>query len=335
METVRTARMAMATRFEIVLHGENPSMLLAAAEEALDEIQRLDRQLSLYNPASQISRVNQRAAQEPVKVDPTVFELLQRCRHYTEQTGGAFDITMAPLLRCWGFMRGTGETPSQDAIARAQQHVGMLNHVDLHSRDRTVRFSHEGVMLDLGAVGKGFALESATELLRDNGITCGILHGGTSTICTLGTPPDEPAWHVTLTRPDHDPAFPHYQPPPEDSTPEEAPLAVIPLVDTSLSVSAVWGKSFQHQDRTFGHILDARTGRPSEGTWMSALVSPSATDTDALSTALLVDGLKAVKYIESQLPSAAWLLLRQGEQTQDYAIHQRNISILPVKGPCA
>ena len=96
MVTVRAARMAMATRFEVVLNGEKESWLQSVAEEVLDEIEKMEAKLSLYNPASQIARANHQAAVSPVKVDPLVFGLLQRCKTLSEKTNGAFDITMGP-----------------------------------------------------------------------------------------------------------------------------------------------------------------------------------------------------------------------------------------------
>src|SRR5579863_5705402 len=103
MQPVALARNAMATRFEIVLHGEDPVRLRAAGEEALDEIGRIEGQLSLFRPSSEIARVNAGAAHGPVKVSPPVFRLLQHAARLSHETGGAFDVTIAPLMRCWGF----------------------------------------------------------------------------------------------------------------------------------------------------------------------------------------------------------------------------------------
>src|SRR5262245_50133967 len=103
-QTVTLARHAMATRFELVLHGTDPVALRAAGEEALNEIERIEELLSLYRNTSEIAHINARAAREPVRVSPPVFRLLEQARQLSEETGGAFDITIAPLVRCWGFM---------------------------------------------------------------------------------------------------------------------------------------------------------------------------------------------------------------------------------------
>src|ERR1041385_2279158 len=101
-QTVALARNAMNTRFEIVLHGDNAVALRAAGEEALDEVERVDAQLSLYRPTSEIARLNARAASQWVRVTPALFRLLKLAKELSQETGGAFDITIAPLVRCWG-----------------------------------------------------------------------------------------------------------------------------------------------------------------------------------------------------------------------------------------
>src|SRR5438445_4849070 len=103
---VALAREAMATRFELVIYGENLSSLRAAGEAALDEIERLDKQLNLYNPSSEIAHLNARAAYEPVRVEPGLFRLLEHAQRLHQESGGAFDITIGPLVHCWGFMGG-------------------------------------------------------------------------------------------------------------------------------------------------------------------------------------------------------------------------------------
>jgi thiamine biosynthesis lipoprotein len=118
--TITLALSAMATRFEIVLHGERPSALRAAAEEAFEEIEQLEAQLSQFRSGSEIAHLNARAAKEPVRVTPRLFALLQHCRMLYDETGGAFDITVAPLLRCWGFRDGSGHLPDPKALADAR-----------------------------------------------------------------------------------------------------------------------------------------------------------------------------------------------------------------------
>ena len=176
----------MATRFEIVLHGENPASLRAAGEEALAQIEQLEAQLSLFRAGSEIAHLNARAAQGPSRVTPGLFALLQQAQKLCEESGGAFDITIAPLVRCWGYKGGEGRLPRPEEVAEARSKVGMAL-VRLNPADLTVQFAREGVMLNLGAIGKGYAVERAAEVLREAGVTSALIHGGTSTVQALGT----------------------------------------------------------------------------------------------------------------------------------------------------
>jgi len=277
---LRLARDAMATRFEIVLPGENAVALRAAGEEALQEIERLEAQLSLYRTTSEIARVNARAAKEAVRVTPSLFALLEHAQKLHAETGGAFDITIAPLVRCWGFMGGTGRMPRAEEVAEARASVGM-HLVELDAVEFTVRFAREGVMLDLGAIGKGYAIERAVEVLREAGVTRALLHGGTSTVYGLGHPLEADCWRIAVESPEALPTM----------------LPTVCLRDEAMSVSAVWGRCFQEGGRTFGHVLDPCTGEPVAGAVLAAVVLPSATETDALSTALLIRGAEGHRAI--------------------------------------
>ncbi len=299
MAMIKLARHAMATRFELVLHGADPTRLRAAGEEALDEVDKLEARLSLFRPGSEIANVNGRAALEPVRVSPMVFELLEQARQLHRESLRAFDITIAPLVRCWGFMGGTGRKPRPEELEKARNRVGM-ELVKLNRADLTVQFEREGVMIDLGAIGKGFAIDRAVDILREAGIVSGLIHGGTSTVYGIGTPPDAEGWKIALQEPrsklpSHNATGAEAKAElssTEDSNGEgrQVPLAIVGLRDEALSVSAVWGKFFEADGKVLGHVLDPRTGEPANAAVLAAVVLPSATETDALSTALLTLG---------------------------------------------
>ncbi len=292
METVTLARNAMATRFELVLIGADAARLRAAGEEALAEVDRLEARLSLYRPTSEIARVNAQAARQPVRVSPPVFRLLEQARQLHRETDGAFDIAIAPLVRCWGFMSGSGSVPDPYQLDQARHQAGM-EHVILDEASVSVRFDREGVMIDLGAIGKGYAIDRAAEILREAGITRALLHGGTSTIYGIGAPPDAEGWKVAIA-----------------GTPDESrTIATVLLNDSALSVSAVWAKSFEAGGKKFGHVIDPRTGHPVNNAVLSAVALPSATETDALSTALLVMGSEGHEAIAKLRPEMRTLVI--------------------------
>ncbi len=306
----------MATRFELVLQGEDAVRLRAAGEEALAEVKRLEAQLSFYNPASAISRINARAAESPVRITPRLFHLLQTAQDLYHATDGAFDLTVAPLMRCWGFVRGTGHTPDPDALEEARSRTGM-HLVTLDAARYTVAFARPGVMLDLGAIGKGYAIEEAAQLLLEAGIERAFLHGGTSTIHALGMPYDGDGWNVAIPHPTADPTT--YR--------EDQVIAVVPLENEALSVSAVWGKAFEAEGKTYGHVLDPRRGAPVEGAVLTAVAGPSATTCDALSTAFLVLGCHAGELITSLSDSIRTAIVCPTDDLDGFDVMQNGIDV--------
>src|SRR5690606_9480803 len=123
--TVRLARMAMGSRWELVVQGDDATWLRAVGEEVLNEITRLDDHLSIYKPTSAVSRINARAARAPVPVEPRLFRLLQTAQKLHEATSGAFDITVGPLMKAWDFVHNTGRLPDPQVLSEARARVGM------------------------------------------------------------------------------------------------------------------------------------------------------------------------------------------------------------------
>jgi len=268
---VSLAREAMATRFELVLFGDDPARLRAAGEEAFSEIEGAEARLSRFRPTSDLAWINSRAGRLPVRVDPRVFRLLSLCQELARVTEGAFDPTVGPLLRAWGFLGGNGRPPDPRDMRWARRLVGM-ERVELDVDAGTVRLPEKGMELDLGAIGKGYALDAAMDVLAETGVEAAFLHGGTSSVHTRGAPPHAPRWKVGWRVPG-----------------EEEPRA-LELTRPALAISAPHGKAFVRDGRTFGHVLDPRTGEPTQGTRSAAVAGPSSTVCDALSTALLVRG---------------------------------------------
>jgi FAD:protein FMN transferase len=269
---VALALEAMATRFELILGGDDRDRLRAAGEEALAEIERADAQLSRYRPSSEIAWINARAGSDPVRVDPRVLGLLERCRELWHLTDGAFDVTVGPLLRAYGFVGGSGSAPLPGARERARALVGM-EAVELDRAAVTVRLPRRGMELDLGAVGKGYALDRAIAVLREHGVARALLHGGTSSVHSIGTPAGGGPWRIAWRVPGR---------PPIPRRPDPARPA--------LSVSAVHGKGFAAGGSWSGHVLDPRRGAPTRAAVSACVVGPSSLLCDALSTALLVNG---------------------------------------------
>ena len=268
---------AMATDFEIILYGEGSvANLEAAANEALEEIQHIDEQMSLYIETSDVRWINANAATEPVQVEPGLFSLLETAIRYNRETDGAFDITVGPLARAWGFFSGEGRVPSQDEIDLALSRVG-THHLRLGAETRTVTFDTPDVEIDLGGIAKGYGVDCAARVLHKCGIQCALINGGTSTIYALGSPPGQDGWNVGI----------------QDPTDSTRTIETVRLKDTALSTSGSYEKFFTIQDEIYCHIIDPRRGYPVDGMLSATAIAPTATASDALSTAFFVLGVDA------------------------------------------
>mgnify|MGYP000123801754 CR=1 FL=1 len=292
MPIVRVTRPGMGTEFEVIACGAVASYLEDAAEQALDEVERLEALLSHYRPASDIGDLNARAAIEPVRVDPRLLAILERALAIGEATGGAFDITAGPLLRLWGIYQRQGRWPSPEEIRETLALVGRHNLV-IDREAGTIRYRRPGVELNLGAFGKGLAIDAVAETLRELGITAALIHGGTSSVYALGAPPGAEAWAVGIRHP---------------GRPGER-LGRVRLRDRALSTSGNYEQSFEVEGRRFGHLIDPRTGYPARGVASVSVAGASAAETDALSTALFVMGVAAAKEFGARRPDLGLVIV--------------------------
>jgi thiamine biosynthesis lipoprotein len=271
---IRVSRRAMATTFEVALPYGTPDAL-AAAEDALDLIDALEDQLTVYRDHSEVSRLNAAATAGPVAVEPNLFDLLACSAALTNETAGAFDSATGALVKAWGFFKREGRVPPPKELADARGRSGM-RHVVLNAEARTVKYRRAGLEINLGGIGKGYALDLAAGLLRSKwGVASALLHGGGSSARALGTPPGQPrGWPVAVRHPWDD----------------ARTLGTVWLNDQGFGTSAATFQYFEYNGRKLGHLLDPRTGWPAAGTASASVVAPTAAAADALSTAFFVLG---------------------------------------------
>lgn len=308
--TPRVQREAMGSLFEIYLAGTDREALVGAGEQALDEIERLDRQLSHYKMDSDVSRLNAHAGSQWVRLEPRMYQLLKRCAEIRRETDGAFDITLGPLIKAWGFYRGEGRVPSDEELDELMGQVG-LESVEFDDEDQLVRFSSPGMEINLGAVGKGYAIDEAVEILKMYGVSSAVVHGGQSSIYALGTLPVEeekrrrgegqtsfsdqlsviscqsPGPNAQRPTPNTQECWPFEIKDPRDM---ETVLETVFLRDEAISTSGSYEQFFEMDGVRYSHILDPRRGRPVQGMLSVSVIGPSAAETDALSTAFFVLG---------------------------------------------
>jgi thiamine biosynthesis lipoprotein len=267
---VRVHRQIMACRVEVVLPGEHAS-LLPLASAALNEGDRLEEVMTIFRDSSELSRVNRDAHLEPVKVSHDLWSVLDLARLVSDATEGAFDPAATPLSRCWGFIQRQGRLPSREQIEAARECCGMRL-VDLDPATRSVGFKTRGVSLNLGAIGKGFALDRMAAFLAERGATDALLTAGASSILAQGgtrTP-----WVVDVR-----------------SMVADRVLARLELVNAAVGTSGTGEQFFEAGGQRYGHVIDPRTGWPASGVLSASVVTRNAAEADALSTAFLIGGI--------------------------------------------
>src|SRR5690349_21131387 len=188
---------AMGSAYSVAVYGEDRTRMEEAVDAAFEEVHRLDEMLSNYKPESELSEINRAAAERPVAVTPELFDLLAACAKYSRESEGAFDITVGPLMKVWGFYKGTGRLPHRAEIRTALDRVGYRNIV-LDGANRTIRFARSGVELDPGGIGKGYAVDRMVEVLKQYGIRTALVSASGSSIYGLGAPPGEKGWRVQI-----------------------------------------------------------------------------------------------------------------------------------------
>lgn len=281
----RGSHASMGTTYRIQLYGAGREDLPLVAESAFDEVDRIDRLMSVYKRNSAVSFINRRAGREPVPVEPELFDFLQRCLAFSRQSQGAFDVTVQPLMRAWGFFGGRGRLPPETELRQALQRVGYRK-LSLDPGRRTVRFTRDGMALDLGGIAKGYAVDRVVSLLRENRIQSALVSAGGSTVFGLGAPPGKSAWKIKV----RDPAFPR--------DPQRSALTVA-LENQCLSISGSYENSFRSEGVTYSHIMDPRSGHPVQGLLSVAVVAGTGMEGDALDNALFVMGpAKAQGYLK-------------------------------------
>jgi thiamine biosynthesis lipoprotein len=296
----------MACRFDITLASDDAASV-PLARAALNAIDRIEDQLSVFRETSAVSHLNRRAAQEAVEIDADLLALLLECRDLARATGGAFDVTSTPLSRCWGFLARDGRVPSREAIENARALVGFdaVAFTGLEGARPTVRFERPGIELNLGAIGKGYALDRVARDMRGAGVAHALLSAGCSSLLAIGG--RDAGWHVAVVSPG------------QGDDRADRPLASVWLRDAALGTSGA-GEQFVIADGTrYGHVIDPRTGWPASGVLSASVIAASAAEADALSTAFLVGGPElAERYCATHPDVMALLTLDDVSETRIY-----------------
>lgn len=280
--TIRLSTRAMATEFAVVMNpGPNPQVMHAS--DALDLIHELEHLMTVYKPNSEMSRVNAEAAKGAVTMDPRLFEILNQSRTICLGTEGGFDPSSGPLISLWRECRLQGRIPTDEEIQTCLSNTG-IDQFDFDQTAKTIRYRSPQNELNLGGIGKGFALDQAGKFLLEQELDEWLFYGGFSSILARGTHNQLPGWPVGIKNP----LFTNQR------------LGTILLEDCAMSTSGSSVQHFRHAGKRYGHILDPRTGWPVSEILSVTVIAPDAALADALSTAFYVIGIeKALEYCDN------------------------------------
>jgi len=270
-EWVSREEAIMGTRIAVELWAADRAQGEALITRVMNEMHRVDALMSTYKSTSQVSLINERAAREPVKVDPDLFGLLRTALDYSRLTEGAFDITYASVGYLYDYRRHI--KPDDAAIAAALPAVD-YRHVVLDPDSGSVRFTQPGVRIDLGGIAKGWAVDRGIELLQVAGVERAFVTAGGDTRI-IGDRFGQP-WMVGI----------------RDPREGEKVAVRIPLADAALSTSGDYERFFEADGIRYHHILSPSTGRPASAVRSVTIIGPTATRTDGLSKTIFVLGIE-------------------------------------------
>ena len=271
----------MGTRITVELWAEDPAKGEQAIDAVLDEMRHIDETMSTYKPTSEVSQVNAKAADWPMRISKELFDLLTTAKEYSVITEGAFAITYASVGYMYDFPKHV--RPNEEQISRALPAVD-YRHVILDPKNQTVQFSQKGVRIDLGGIAKGYSVDKGIEVLQSLGFTRAYVGaGGDSRIIgdRFGTP-----WIVGIRDPRKG---------------EGNVIARIPLVDAAISTSGDYERFFEENGTRYHHIIDPHTGHSASKVRSATVIGPYATRTDGLSKTAFVLGPEKAMEIYNRL----------------------------------
>ena len=273
------SKTAMACEFEISFNMHQYAKASPTTMLAFQLVDDLEDQLTIYREHSEVSQLNQLATETPQAVDPGLASLLRLAQEITRDTGGAFDVTSGQLSQLWGFESRNGAVPAEDKIAAALELVGS-NFLVFDEAQQKLSISRPGVKINLGGIGKGYALDRVADLFAEHSIYDFVIHGGQSSVLARGgsgeqvadQPPEQRCWRVGISHP----------------TAAGVRLAEVQLRNQALGTSGTARQGFFYRGKRYGHIIDPRTGWPTNHFLSTTVVSDSAAVSDAMATAFFV-----------------------------------------------
>ncbi|OHB35663.1 MAG: hypothetical protein A2Y09_09240 [Planctomycetes bacterium GWA2_39_15] len=288
VKLLKQTRMIMGTFAEVTVYSNDEKTAGKAIEGALDEMGRMDRIMSNYKKDSELSRLNRNAVKAPVPCGAELLDVIEKSQYYSELSDGAFDITISPFVALWGFFDEKGHIPPNKEIDRLLPAVSYKNIVISKSVDpkkpSTVFLKNTQTQIDLGAIGKGYAVDKALEIIKNFGIDNACVNLG-GNIYVLGASAGKNTWKIGVQHPRN----------------KDEILGYLELKNEATATSGDYERFFEIKGKRYSHIINPKTGMPVNGIIAVTIVAPTGTEVDALSTSAFVlgpeKGLKLIKKI--------------------------------------
>lgn len=281
----------MGSRFDITVVADNEEQGNACIDLAVNEISRIEKMISSWDPVSETSEIIENAGIAPVKVNKELFDLISRAIKISELTDGAFDITYASMDRIWKFDGSMQHLPGEEEVAKSIANVGYGNIV-LDPEKQTVFLKKPGMRIGFGAIGKGYAADKAKQLLISKGVKGGIMNAS-GDLTTWGTQPDGSPWMVGITNPLN----------------KNKVFSWFPLDNNAVVTSGNYEKYVEFNGKKYTHIIDPRTGWPVSGLTSATIFAPKAELADALATSVFVMGRETGIDFINQLPGVECVIV--------------------------
>ncbi len=281
--TVQKVLKLMGTRFEITVVAPNEEIGYINIDEAVSEIQRIEKIISSWDESSETSLVNKNAGIKPVKVSPELFGLIERSIRISALTDGAFDITYASMDQIWKFDGSMKAMPNESDIKKSIAKIGYQK-IILDAEKSTVYLPEPGMKIGFGAIGKGYAADRAKQLLVSKGVKGGIINAS-GDLTTWGTKVTGEKWLVGITNPLN----------------KERVFGWLPIVESAVATSGNYEKYITLNDKKYSHIIDPRTGYPTQGISSVSIFAKQAEVCDALATAVFILGRDVGLHLINQI----------------------------------
>lgn len=291
-------RVVMGTFSRVVVIAPNERTAKRCIDAAFEVQDRIETLMSDFKADSELSEVNREAARRPVPVSEWTFDVLRLSVHFSRLSKGAFDVTVGPLVDLWRQAGETDRPPTEEALAEARRKVGS-DKLILDENSRTVRFAVEGMRVDLGAIGKGYAVDKAVDAMKKQGALGGMVDLGGNIRCFGRPPRGQACWRIGLQDPNVAP----------DALGGSKPLLILSLTQESVATSGDYRRFVRVQGAKQSHIIDTQTGKGANKLVSDTIIAADATTADALSTAVNVLGPQAGLALIEQLPATEAILI--------------------------